>query len=228
MDENANLVVYEIDDALRTITIPGNGSILGVCGDTEINRVRFKMPRYCAGFDLSDFVARVNYVNPNGDANYFETDEVSASYDSASFVWLMGSDATDYAGDVEFSVRLYKKQDETIIKSFNTRAVTGRVLEGLDVEKQVTPEQQQTLIGKLEAEIKESIDDYIQTSKKNLIDTAKTDIEDVVKKDMDSYIQTTKETLTADVKADVSKINEDVTKLKGELTEIDNLIGEVE
>ena len=106
--------------------------------------------------------------------------------------------------------------------------MTGRVLEGLDVEKQVTPEQQQTLIGKLEAEIKESIDDYIQTSKKNLIDTAKTDIEDVVKKDMDSYIQTTKETLTADVKADVSKINEDVTKLKGELTEINNLIGEVE
>ena len=186
------------------------------------------MPRHYAGFDLSEFVARVNYVNPNGDANYYESTELAASYNSASFIWLMGSDVTDYAGDVEFSVRLYKKQDGKIVKSFNTRAAMGRVLEGLDVEKQVTPEQQQTLLGKLEAEIKESIDDYIQTSKKNLIDTAKTDIENVVKKDMDSYIQTTKETLTADVKADVSKINEDVTKLKGELTEINNLIGEVE
>ena len=109
MDENANLVVYEIDDALRTITIPGNGSILGVCGDTEINRVRFKMPRYCAGFDLSEFTARVNYVNPNGDANYYEADEVAASCDSASFVWLMKSVVRNDVGDVEVSVRLYKK-----------------------------------------------------------------------------------------------------------------------
>ena len=49
MDENANLVVYEIDDALRTITIPANGSILGVCGDAEINRVRFKMQGIAQG-----------------------------------------------------------------------------------------------------------------------------------------------------------------------------------
>lgn len=70
MDKTQQLMVFAIDDKLRTITMPNNGSVFGVSGDIEVNQVEFQMPRYCAGFDMTDFTGRVNYVNPNGDSNY--------------------------------------------------------------------------------------------------------------------------------------------------------------
>lgn len=42
-------MIFTIDDKLRTITIPNNGSVFGVSGDIEVNQVEFQMPRYCAG-----------------------------------------------------------------------------------------------------------------------------------------------------------------------------------
>lgn len=66
MDKTQQLMVFAIDDKLRTITMPNNGSVFGVSGDIEVNQVEFQMPRYCAGFDMTDFIGRVNYVNPNG------------------------------------------------------------------------------------------------------------------------------------------------------------------
>lgn len=160
MDKTQKLMVFAIDDKLRTITMPNNGSVFGVSGDIEVNQVEFQMPRYCAGFDMTDFIGRVNYVNPNGDSNYYES-EISGTDDTVSFIWLMKPDVTRYSGDVKFSVKLYKKQDGKILKQFNTRSAVGRVLEGFDVIDSVTPEEQETLLHKIEAEIKEEVKAYI-------------------------------------------------------------------
>ena len=154
------LMIFTIDDKLRTITIPNNGSVFGVSGDIEVNQVEFQMPRYCAGFDMTDFTGRVNYVNPNGDSNYYES-EISGTDDTVSFIWLMKPDVTRYSGDVKFSVKLYKKQDGKLLKQFNTRSAVGRVLEGFDVVDAITPEEQETLLHKIEAEIKEGVKAYI-------------------------------------------------------------------
>lgn len=160
MDKTQQLMVFAIDDKLRTITMPNNGSVFGVSGDIEVNQVEFQMPRYCAGFDMTDFTGRVNYVNPNGDSNYYEA-EISGTDDAVSFIWLMKPDVTRYSGDVKFSVKLYKKQDGKLLKQFNTRSAVGRVLEGFDVVDSITPEEQETLLHKIEAEIKEDIKAYI-------------------------------------------------------------------
>lgn len=160
MDKTQQLMVFAIDDKLRTITMPNNGSVFGVSGDIEVNQVEFQMPRYCAGSDMTDFTGRVNYVNPNGDSNYYES-EISGTDDTVSFIWLMKPDVTRYSGDVKFSVKLYKKQDGKILKQFNTRSAVGRVLEGFDVIDSVTPEEQETLLHKIEAEIKEEVKVYI-------------------------------------------------------------------
>lgn len=161
MDKTQQLMVFAIDDKLRTITMPNNGSVFGVSGDIEVNQVEFQMPRYCAGFDMTDFTGRVNYVNPNGDSNYYES-EISGTDDTVSFIWLMKPDVTRYSGDVKFSVKLYKKQDGKILKQFNTRSAVGRVLEGFDVIDSVTPEEQETLLQKIEADIKAYIDQYAE------------------------------------------------------------------
>lgn len=187
MNKYGNLVIFTIDDRLRRIIMPDSGDIFGVVGDVRVNRIMFKIPRYCADFDISEFTARINYVNPNGDANYFEnTNLMTANNDVVSFVWEMEPDVTSYVGDVKFSVKLYKKEGQKVVKEFNTLAATGHVLEGFSVESTVTPEQQQTLLEKLEAEIKE---------------------------DIDGYIQTVKETLTEEVKADVTKLKEDLVNI---------------
>lgn len=177
MEENTILIELSIDENTRIITIPNNGTIFGVVGDIEINRVRFSMPRYYSGFDLSEFVARVNYANPNGDANYYEADDVEGTENTVTFTWLMGPDVTAYAGDVKFSIKMYKKQNSKIVKVFNTKSSSGRVLDGFDVEKQITPEQQQTILDKLEADA----DKYLNEKS------------ELIKNDFSSYARETKE-----------------------------------
>lgn len=178
MDENTILVELTIDEDLRTITIPNKGMVFGVVGDIEVNRVKFILPaKYYRGFDLSEFKAKVNYVNPNGDSNYYEAESIISQDSKLFFVWLMASDVTAYSGDVKFSVTLYKTNDSFIEKRFNTRSATGRVLDGLNVETYVTPEQQQTLLQKLENDIKEDFNRYVDDIKEQLISDVKSNID---------------------------------------------------
>lgn len=168
MDEKTALVNLNVDENLRIITIPKIKNVFGIKGDIEVNRLTFSLPRYYSGFDMSEFSVRVNYVNANKEANYYEADDVTPDEENITFSWLMGSDVTAYAGDVKFSIKLYKKQDSKVIKVFNTKSGVGTVYEGLDVEDTVTPEEQQTLLEQIEAEIKEDIKDAV-----NEINTAK-------------------------------------------------------
>lgn len=170
MSDVSILIKLTVDANTRKITIPNNGTIFGVVGDIEINRVMFSVPRYYSGFDMKDFVARVNYVNPNGEINFYDSSDMTETEETVTFTWLMGSDVTKYAGDVKFSIKLYKVSGNTYIKSFNTTTGVGKVLDGLDVEKQITPEQQTTLLGKLEADIKMSIDGYVNNQVKKNVD----------------------------------------------------------
>lgn len=164
MDENTTLINITIDEDLRTLTIPTNGTVFGVVGDISVNRVMFVLPRYFRGFDLTQCTARVNYCNPNGDANYYEADDLADTEGKATFTWLMAPDVTSYIGDVKFSIQLYKKDEANkIVKNFNTKYSTGKVLEGYNVEQSVTPEQQETLVEKISKEVKDSISESLKT-----------------------------------------------------------------
>ena len=94
MDENTTLINITIDEDLRTLTIPTNGTVFGVVGDISVNRVMFVLPRYFRGFDLTQCVARVNYCNSNGDTNYYEADDLAETEGKATFTWLMAPDVT--------------------------------------------------------------------------------------------------------------------------------------
>lgn len=186
MSDVSILLKLTVDANTRKITIPNNGTIFGVVGDVEINRVMFSVPRYYSGFDMKDFVARVNYVNPNGEMNFYESSDMVEVDDTITFSWLMSSDVTKYAGDVRFSIKLYKVSGNTYTKSFNTTTGIGKVLEGLDVEKQVTPEQQTTLLSKLETDIKASIDEYVNNQVTKNVNAY---IENNVQKKVDAVVQ---------------------------------------
>lgn len=217
--ELSNLIQLEINENLRNISIPKKGVVFGVDGDIEVNRVAFVFPRYYSNFDMTEFSARVNYVNANGEANYYEADDMSSDDgDTATFSWLMTSDVTSYIGEVRFSVLLYKRLDERYVKKFGTRPATGRVLEGLDVESYVTPEQQLTLIEKME----KKFDAYVEAKMLSVnhgIEDAKNGALDVIeeaKNDVDSFIASSKSEIDSllsssldDIKnlTDISKLN---------------------
>lgn len=187
-----DIIEYVIDEKFRTITIPSNGLILGVVGDKEINQIRFTIPKYCSGFDLSDFTARVNYVNPNGDGNYWETAVQEYDDDHLSFVWLLEQIVTRYVGDVKISVKLFKRENGQILKQFNTRSATGKVYDGFDVSSTLTPEEQESLLDKVSNDIdlfKNEVEqdlEEMRTQLSNHIDTENTAI-DQLKSDLNEY-----------------------------------------
>lgn len=67
MDKTQQLMVFAIDDKLRTITMPNNGSVFGVSGDIEVNQVEFQMPRY---FVLLRDSGRITILNMKQYAEY--------------------------------------------------------------------------------------------------------------------------------------------------------------
>ena len=161
---NNNIIKLEIDEYLRNILLPPEGLFLGVYGDIEVNKVLFLFPKYYNSIDMTEFTPIVNYVNANGDANYYECKEVKSSNGIAYFEWNITSDVTSHIGNVVFSVRLIKYDDVKIIKEFNTKPSTGTVLKGLNVDDHITPEIQETLLEKLEKKldlhIKEKLSDF--------------------------------------------------------------------
>lgn len=161
---NNNIIKLEIDEYLRDILLPSEGLFLGVHGDIEVNKILFLFPKYYNSIDMTEFTPIVNYVNANGDANYYECKEVKSSNGIAFFEWNITSDVTSHIGNIVFSVRLIKYDNLKIIKEFNTKPSTGTVLEGLNVADHVTPEIQETLLEKLEKKldlhIKEKLSDF--------------------------------------------------------------------
>lgn len=160
---------FLIDENLRVISVPEQGVVLGVEGDKDVNRVRFRMNRYYHQADLSTFDIRINYQNAEGDKNYFEVSEKTATDDSLSFVWTVAADAVSYKGQVCFIVVCLKASAEgTIDKAYHTTIGKASVLEGLTVDEQVDQPKVQDLLLHLKNDL--------TTHAKGLMENAKTEV----------------------------------------------------
>ena len=146
-------IQFLIDENMRTVTVPPEGVVLGVTGDKDVNRINFKMVRHYDGLDLSTFQIRINYVNANGDANYYQVTDTTVEDDSILFTWLVSSDAAAYKGTVSFAARLYTVEDTNVKESFNSTIATAEVLEGIIVDEYMPPDAQQDLIALLLSQI---------------------------------------------------------------------------
>lgn len=145
-------IQFIIDKNLRTIPVPSNGSVLGVTGDNNVNRVNFKMERYYDGNDLSTFKIRISYINANGDNNFYDATDMVVEDGNMIFTWLIASDVVAYAGNVSFAVRFFTVDDTDptkIVKSFNTSIVTANVIQGMYVSDGMSQEDQHDIITQL-------------------------------------------------------------------------------
>lgn len=167
-----NIPTITVDPELRELILPSEKLVLGINGDVEVNAVQFQLPLTYRGLELKKLTPRINYVNPNGDAYYYET-VMESDESNCYFIWPITPDITAYTGHVRFSLTLYQTEEGTILHKFNTRSATGRVYTGFEAEKQVTPEQQQTLLSKLESQIKADLNDHTERLKNELTEKGK-------------------------------------------------------
>ena len=132
-----------INDDLRTMQIPENIVLLGVESDDDVNKIPFQMPKEYSGYDLSQFSARINYMNANGDGDVYVVDDLTVDGDDPSlmtFTWLVGRNACAYKGDTQFIVCLKKFADDgsgDVVQEFNTTVYSLPVLEGLETTEAV-------------------------------------------------------------------------------------------
>lgn len=181
-------ITFLIDSDLRIISIPEEGVVAGVIGDKNINRINFQMARYYNGFDMSQFITRINYVNANGDPNYYNVNDVTIEDDYVLFTWLIDSDAVAYVGDLMFAVRMLKVDENGIVTNdFNTRNDASlQVLNGLQIENAVSENEKKDILEHLkfdmrvytrkmlqeitdsEIKAKKSISEYVEENKTNL------------------------------------------------------------
>lgn len=83
---------FVIDKDFRLISVPERGIVLGVEGDKDVNLVRFRMPRYYRGTDLSDFEIQVLYDNAEDERGGFDAVNKTVTEDAISFTWIVGKD----------------------------------------------------------------------------------------------------------------------------------------
>jgi hypothetical protein len=185
-------IQFVIDSDLRVISIPGKGVVAGVVGDKNINRINFQMSRYYNGFDMSKFTTRVNYINARGNFNYYSVTDLTIEDDLIYFTWLVDSDVVEYAGIVMFAVNMFiTDSNGKIIQSFNTsNKGLLNVLEGIQVNEYVTPEEQEDILTRLEADLTKYISSGI------------------------NQIQDEGSKVKKSLPADYVKMTEDVTSLK--------------
>lgn len=130
--------ILTIDNDLRTIDIPKTIKNIGVESDDDVLRLKFKMPRYYCGFDLSEFLIRVNYMNAQKEGDSFEVVDSSSDEEHITFTWLVGRYALKYEGKVIFNVCLRKIDENGMIdREFNTTIATLPVLQGLETTEQI-------------------------------------------------------------------------------------------
>lgn len=123
---------FVIDKDFRLISVPERGAVLGVEGDKDVNLVRFRMPRYYRGTDLSDFAIEVHYDNAEDERGIAPTINKTVSEDAVRFTWVVGKDVVSSKGTVRFTVYCVKKSaDGTVEQAFGTTIGTGTSLEGL-------------------------------------------------------------------------------------------------
>lgn len=152
------------------------------------------MVRYYNGFDMSKFLTRINYVNANGNPNYYNVDDLVVEDEYILFTWLIDSDAVAYAGSLLFAVRMFRADANGVIANdFNTRNDSSLlVLDGLRVDSAVPEEEKKDILEHL----KSDMEAFINVKKKELSD-----------------LKTSMETDIASLKVETNSLKEDLGNL---------------
>lgn len=144
---------FVIDEDLRVIAVPERGVVLGVEGDKDANRIRFRMNKTWRGYDMSKFDLRINYQNANGDKNYYTVTSKHTEGNAVVFDWIVAADAVAYQGDVFFIVVGLITTGGMVNCAFHTTLGKAKCLEGLVVDTKTDIPEIRDFMAMLKAEV---------------------------------------------------------------------------
>lgn len=144
---------FVIDEDLRIIAIPERGVVLGVEGDKDANRIRFRMNKTWRGYDMSKFDLRINYQNANGDKNYYTVTSKHTEGNAVVFDWIVAADAAAHQGDVFFIVVGLITTGGMVNCAFHTTLGKAKCLEGLVVDTKTDISEIRDFMATLKAEV---------------------------------------------------------------------------
>lgn len=164
-----------IDAEARKISIPSRIKNLGVESDANVKRLYFKIQKQYGEMDFTKADIRINYVNANGEGDYYPVTDKQVEGGTVTFSWLVGRNATEYKGDVCFIVCAKISDIEGIVKKeFNTTLASLPVLEGKETTQQIVqqyPDIIEQILKKLEGattitpeQIQTAVDKYLKNN----------------------------------------------------------------
>ena len=133
-DEN----IYDIDLNSRTVKAP---DYLSLRTDHYAETIYFKVDRFYDNMDMADTVCTIQYLN-SGIKDDSGKMYLVPFYDIYTYKeekkillpWQISGEATRAAGNLTFSFRFFKLNDEgQYIYSLNTIPVTSKILQGMDL-----------------------------------------------------------------------------------------------
>lgn len=162
-----------IDAEARKISIPSRIKNLGVESDANVKRLYFKIQKQYGEMDFTKADIRINYVNANGEGDYYPVTDKQVEGGTVTFSWLVGRNATEYKGDVCFIVCAKISDIEGIVKKeFNTTLASLPVLEGKETTQQIVqqyPDIIEQILKRLEGataitpeQIQTAVEDYLK------------------------------------------------------------------
>lgn len=103
---------FKIDPITRRITNESSSKSILMQYDHNSERFTFEVPKTIEGHNVMDCTkVEIHYINLDGGnvnnrmTGVYEVDDLTLSGDNVSFSWLISSNATNYAGKLNFIVR---------------------------------------------------------------------------------------------------------------------------
>lgn len=120
-----------IDPENRTMTIPESQLLFGVYQDNDVERKRFKCPRYIGDndIDLSACYIFINYVSARGRPGQTLASDVTFDEEFVTFDWWISSNVMDANKDtdIRFAIQVKKQnEDGEEVHVFSTKPYTGQ------------------------------------------------------------------------------------------------------
>lgn len=128
-------VWFDVDLQSRQIIIPKAITNLGAKSDSDVMKVRFKLPRFYYDVDFADFKFGIDYTNAEGEPDRYEPEKITVEDDIVTFVWTVGRHAAMYQGTVTFGLcgkRLNPDDPDNPHNEFHTTKASLPILDAME------------------------------------------------------------------------------------------------
>lgn len=154
-NEYKNSIVLQVDEAKREIVNNGTKEpvILGVKGDNCAEKVYFEIPTILSpvinlseNTDTVKTTVYINYKDAGTNTHIHECGSAGVNGDTAIFTWIITENATEFKGDVKFSICVKREEKDPVTGVFkltnewHTIPFTGKILDNIHVTNR-TPEE---------------------------------------------------------------------------------------